>query len=86
MTVLGYVHDNRFLPAEEEVTNGGAQDNHQAEPHVVCHEDQHEQEGQRHLEHVQQCLEQVVNRQHRRSVHIERILHLVIIKANIEQN
>jgi len=69
VTVLGDVHDDRFLPAEQEVPNGGAQDDHQAEPHVVGHEDQHEQEGQGHLEHVQQRLEQVVNRQHRRSVH-----------------
>lgn len=73
--MLRNVHNDRFLPAEEEVAHGGAQHHHQAEPDVVGHEDQHEHEGERHLEDVQQGLEQVVHRQHRGSDSaIEKIL------------
>lgn len=65
VAVLGDIHDHRLLPAEQEVTEGGTEDHGHAQPRVVRHEDQHQQEAERHLEDVQERLEQVHRRQHR---------------------
>lgn len=64
VTVLGHVHNHRLLPAEQEVAAGGADDDRQAQPHVVRHEDQHQQERDGHLDDVQQRLVQVHRREH----------------------
>lgn len=68
VTMLRHIDDNRFLPAEQEISNSSAQNDHHAEPDIVCHKYQHEQERERHLEHVQQRLVQMVDGQHCRSV------------------
>lgn len=65
VAVLGHVDDHRLFPAEQEVPEGGTEHHGQAEPRVVRHEDQHQQEAQRDLEDVQERLEQVHHRQHR---------------------
>lgn len=63
--MLGDVDNHRLLPAKQEVTEGGTEHHGQAQPRVVRHEDQHQQEAQRHLDDVQERLEQVHHRQHR---------------------
>jgi len=59
VTVLGDVHHVALLPAEEEVADGAAQDDGQARPHIVRHDDQHQQVGERQLDAVQQRLDKV---------------------------
>lgn len=68
VAMFRHIDNHRLFPAEQKVTDTGAQHNHQAEPDIVCHKDQHEHEGQRHLQHMQQCLQQVIDGQHRGSV------------------
>lgn len=65
VAVLGHVHNYRLFPTKQEVPQGRPQDDGQTEPRVVGHEDQHQQEAQRHLDDVQERLEQVHRRQHR---------------------
>lgn len=63
--MLGDVDNHRLFPAKQEVTEGGTEHHGQTQPRVVRHEDQHQQEAQRHLDDVQERLEQVHHRQHR---------------------
>lgn len=53
VAMLGHVDDDGLFPAEQEVAEGGTENNRQAEPRVVRHEDQHQQEAQRDLQDVQ---------------------------------
>lgn len=56
MTVFGDVNDDRFLPSKHKITDGSTDDHCQTQPHIVRHENQHEQKAQRHLYDVQKCL------------------------------
>lgn len=71
VAVLGHVHNYRLFPTKQEVPQGRPQDDGQTEPRVVGHEDQHQQEAQRHLDDVQERLEQVHRRQHRRWLFVD---------------
>ena len=64
MTVLSDVNDHCLAPAEQEVAGSRADGHGDAQEAVVGHEDQHEQVGHAHLEHMQQCLDQVRHTQH----------------------
>lgn len=64
VTVLGHVDDHRLLPAEQEIAAGGSDDDGQAQPDVVRHEDEHQQERDGDLEDVQERLVQVHRREH----------------------
>lgn len=65
MAMLGDVDKYGFLPAEKEVAASGAKHNSQTQPYIVRHEDQHQQEAQRNLDDVQQCLVDVHRRRYR---------------------
>lgn len=68
MTVFRYIDNHRLPPAEQEVADSGAQHHGNAEPNVVGHKDQHQHEGERHLQYVEPGLIEMVQRQHRRTV------------------
>lgn len=53
------VYDGALSPAEAEVADSHAEDERQAEPHVVSHEYQHEDVGERRLEYVESRLRYV---------------------------
>jgi len=53
------IHHHRLLPAEHEVTDGGAQGHGQTEPDVVRHEDEHQAVGQHDLYKLKNCLKEV---------------------------
>lgn len=53
------IRSTLLLPAENKETESGAEQDRQAQPHVVRHEDQHEEVGQQELHGVQDCLDQV---------------------------
>jgi hypothetical protein len=50
MTMFCNIDKKSFAPAEEKVADGAAQNDGHEEPHVVGHDDQHEQIGNDHLE------------------------------------
>lgn len=56
VAMLCNVNDNGFLPAKQEVANCCANHHSQAKPNVVCHENQHQQEAQRHLHYMEERL------------------------------
>lgn len=64
MAVLSYVNHHRLAPPEEEVSESSAEHRRYAEPHVVGHENQHEEVTHYHLDHVHQSLDPVVNTHH----------------------
>lgn len=68
MTVVSDIDDDGFLPAKQEVASASAERDGYTQPHVVRHEDQHEEVTDDHLYNVQQCLEAVTQAQHARSV------------------
>jgi hypothetical protein len=43
MTMLSHIDDARLLPSKQEVSNGSADDDSNTEPHIVRHEDEHEE-------------------------------------------
>lgn len=43
VTVFRHVHDDRLLPAKEEVPAGGTRHHGKAQPRVIRHEHKHEQ-------------------------------------------
>jgi hypothetical protein len=43
MTVLSDIDDARLLPPKQEIADSSAEDDSDAEPHVICHEDEHEE-------------------------------------------
>lgn len=51
--MFGHVDEHRFFPAEKEIAASSSDYYRQTEPHVVCHEDQHQQEAQGHLDDMQ---------------------------------
>lgn len=53
VTVFSDVHDDRLAPAEQEVAGPRADGHSDAQEAVIRHEDQHEQVGHAHLEHMQ---------------------------------
>lgn len=60
MAVLSDIHGAVPDPAEQKVSGGGAQNDGHKQPHVIRHDDQHEQVGDGHLKHVQQGLQNVL--------------------------
>lgn len=60
MTMLSHIHGPVPDPAEQEVAGGGAQDDGHEQPHVVGHDDEHEQVRDGHLEHVHDGLQDVL--------------------------
>jgi len=50
MTMFCNINKKPFSPAEQEVADGAAQNDGHEEPHVVGHDDQHEEIGNDHLE------------------------------------
>lgn len=56
MAVLRHIDDHRLLPAEQEVADHRSEDDREAEPCVVGHEDQHQHQRQRDLHEVQEAL------------------------------
>ena len=65
MTVFCHVHDERLLPAKQEVARCSTSHDGDAQPDVVCHEDKHEEVAENHLNYVQGSLEDVWQAQHR---------------------
>ena len=59
MAVLVDVDDDGLLPAEDEVAGAGAEDDGDAEPAVVGHEDKHEEIADGDPDNVQCCLQYV---------------------------
>ena len=59
MTMFRDVYDNRFFPAEQEITNCCAEYYSETQPDIVCHEDQHEEIRQHNLHNVQERLKRV---------------------------
>lgn len=59
MTVLRDIHHHRLAPAEQEVAGAGARCHCHAQVRIVCHEDQHQQVTDHHLDDVQQSLKEV---------------------------
>lgn len=57
--MIRFLQDYGSFPPEGEIANRGPQHYGQAQPGVVRHEDQHEEVGQRQLQHVQECQDQV---------------------------
>lgn len=49
MAVLSDIHGAVPDPAEQKVSGGGAQNDGHKQPHVIRHDDQHEQVGDGHL-------------------------------------
>jgi hypothetical protein len=49
MAMFCNINKKPFSPAEEEVADGAAQNDGHEEPHVVSHDDQHEEIGNDHL-------------------------------------
>lgn len=52
MAMFVDVHHHSSLPAKQEVAGAGTDDDGEAEPDVVGHEDQHEAVGDEDLNHV----------------------------------
>lgn len=86
VTVLSDVHDDRLLPAEQEVTGGGTNDDSQTQPHVVCHEDQHQQEAQCHLDDMQERLVEMHARCHCRPGKYSRKISHCLRRADLNEN
>ena len=57
MAVFVDVDDNGLLPAKDEVARAGAEDDGDAEPAVVGHEDEHEEVADGDLHHVEHGLQ-----------------------------
>ena len=66
MAVFVDVDDHGTLPAEYKVACAGPEDDGQAEPGVVRHEDEHEAVADEHLQHVQERLQEVAVVEHLR--------------------
>lgn len=64
MTMFGYIDNDGFFPAKQEISAGSADDNGQTQPNVVRHKDEHQQKGNGDLQDVQQRLEAVHARDH----------------------
>lgn len=56
MTVVCHIHYSGFLPAKDKVAKASTEYNTQAQPDIVCHENQHKKVANHHLNHVQECL------------------------------
>ena len=56
MTMFVDVHDNRSVPAEQEVTCSCSESHRDAEIHIVRHEDEHKEVTDDDLDHVKKCL------------------------------
>lgn len=52
MAVLCNIDDNRLFPSKQEVANSGTNDDGKTEPHVVRHEDEHEEAAEHNLHDV----------------------------------
>lgn len=59
VAVFSDIHRSVADPAEEQVSHAGSQDNSQEQPHIVRHHNQHERIGDRHLNQVEECLNDV---------------------------
>lgn len=64
VAVLGDINDDGLLPAEEEVADCCTDHDGDAQPHVIRHEDQHEEVAEDDLHHVQERLEAVHQAEH----------------------
>jgi hypothetical protein len=61
VTMLVDINRRESLEAEQKVANAGAENDAQAEPRVVGHEDEHEQVADCQLCHVQERLREVAS-------------------------
>lgn len=64
VAVVGDINEDGLLPAEQEVAGSGPESDGHTQPHVVRHEDQHEEVADDHLYDVQKRLEAVTQAQH----------------------
>lgn len=64
MAVFRHVYDHWLLPAKQEVADSEAQRDSHTQPHVVSHEDQHQEVANDNLDQVQERLESVAHAQH----------------------
>jgi hypothetical protein len=64
MTMLVYIDNYRFPPSKQEVSDAGSEDDAEAQPDVVRHEDQHEAVTDEHLNHVKHGLYKVAATHH----------------------
>ena len=67
MAVFIDIHDNRSLPAKEEVAGSSSQDDGKTQPDVVRHEDQHQTVADKHLNDMEDRLCQMRAANHRHS-------------------
>lgn len=56
VAVLRNINNNRFFPTEQEVTDRSTNYHAQTKPHIVRHEDQHQQKAYCHLHEVKEGL------------------------------
>ena len=64
MAMLSDVDDEWFLPTKQKEARPCSSCHRHAEPHVVRHEDQHEEVAHHDLNQMQQGLDQVVHSEH----------------------
>lgn len=76
VAVLGNVHHHSLPPPEEEVSGTGTEEAGEAQPHVVGHEDEHQEVGDQELHHMEQRLDEVGHAEHADSWRHNDLLHV----------
>jgi hypothetical protein len=74
MTVLCHIDNERLLPSKQEVPSSSSNNNSNTQPHIVGHEDEHEEVAEYNLNDVQACLEAVQQAEHRWPAQTKRVI------------